>query len=47
MLLCTLLCPCVCVSHEFSVLICPVYIVSGQDNELLAVQLLEGGPPVL
>lgn len=40
MLLCTVLRPFICVSRSYSVLTCPVYIVSGQDNELLAVQLL-------
>jgi len=47
MLLCTLLHPFICVSHNVSVLICPVYVVSGQDNELLAVQLLTEVPAVV
>lgn len=40
MLLCTVLRLFICVSRNYSVLTCPVYIVSGQDNELLAVRLL-------
>ena len=40
MLRCTVLRPFISVSRNYSVLTCPVYVVSGQDNELLAVQLL-------